>query len=755
MRRILVVSLLLVGALLAACKGAPTPYQPPTETPAPAPPPTLPPPASAPGAYTLAKQTPDEMMAFLQEAVTGGLADAVVADRASLAEAVEVTAREVRSAAAGDAVRRAQAAWYAARAHHHAGNTAESLAWLRPAVLDSLNAGVIALAPPPHTLNVEGVTIEVAAHRDLNADSLEEWVLWLRFDTPPHESVAFVAAQQAGGYAVLPAEGGWPQVGGRGALLVEAVDDLNRDGLPEIAISAYTCGDAGCAGALAVFAWRGGQFARLTQPPEGIPLHDVSWAVADIDQDGLAEISLLAAHTDTFGWGCAWEEATIYGWDAVAGAYALREHITHFPPGDPACLMTQVERAYAAGNDSAAIQRLGELLALPEATLAALGADFPAFVRFRYGVAHARTGLVARAIEALEAARQESAYIDGLAGAFLDHYGNGATFHTACAAADYHAVTAPPTYDLVPVKAYGGLAPASVCPGGHDAIQRLIRSLDWRTDGGPLQTQLERAGIPLLGYVQANFDADADPEALALTRTDFPFLWLFDADASGAIVPTRVATAKRATGMRAFTHDLDSDAAPETFILIEMQDPFGARCLSAPTATLLRVVTFASGAQRTLLDTVDCRPVAELEAALRANPTTVVVINNLGLPEPAIYTYIWSGGGYVPAEPTAAPPTTPAAPRQPTDAERAQLDAVKDAMLERNDLAGAWSLLEPLLALAPEGAAPAVRFEARYLLGLWYERTGDSEAARQVYYQLWADAPDSEWGELARRRLSP
>ncbi len=755
MRRILVVVavLMLMGALLTACKGNPTPFQLPTPTPTPAPPPTIPPPALASSGYMLAQQTPDELLAFLEQAVNE-LAAPEATSHADLAEQVEITAREVRSQAAGDATRRAQAAWYAALAYHRVGASGESLAWLRPALLDRLNAGEVALQPPPYSFDLEDVRVEVAAIQDLDGDGADEWLLWLRFNSPPNESVSFVVKEQAGvGYVILPAEGGWPQVGDGGTVLVEMASDINADGRPEIAISAVTCGDPGCAGKLTVYTWRDGQFASLTQPREGIPLRNVRWAISDPDRDGQIEISLVAERTGVFGWGCRWKEITIYEWDAAAEAYTFGFTLEQYPDGDAACLMTQADRALETGDYGAAVSHLNALLALPAETLVGLGADFAAFARFRLGVAYALSGQPEAALAEMENARR-GAFMKGLVSAFLDHYRGGATPHAACAVAAYYAVSAPPPYELIPVNAYGGLTPAMVCPGGHDAVQSLIRTGAWRTDAGLLRTQLNNAGIPLLSYIELNLDADADSEALALTQTDFPFVWLFDADASGAIKPTRVATAKQALSMNAFTHDIDGDGAPEAYLLVEMRDPLGSRCVAAPTATVLRVEKFTGGTAQNLLTTVDCRPPAELEVALRANPAIIAVVNNLGVDAPIIHTYTWSPDGYAAAQPTPSAGLPPVY-AQPTDAERQQLEEAKDAMLEHSDLGRAWGLLEPLLALPPEQTEPDFHFEVRYLAALWHERTGEVEAARLMYYQLWADAPGSGWGELARRKLKP
>lgn len=760
MRRVPVVLplMILAGVMLAGCKGTPTPYLLPTPTPTATPPPTISPPDRALTDYTLAAQTTDDLFALLERAA----AELIPPDqrqRADLAAQVEMTAREAHGRAAGLA-ERAQVAWRAALAFHRLGDVDRSLAWLRPAILEAASAGEILLQPPPFVFNRECVTVEVAATEDFDGDGAVEWLLWMRFDTPPHESASFVIEQQPdGAYTLLPAEGGWPQVGAGGTLLVETAEDINADGRPEMAISTYTCGDPGCAGELHVFGWRGDRFASLVRPPEragtrGVPLRDARWAIVDSDMDGMIEINVVAPRLDTFGWGCRWDAVAVYEWDAAADAYVQAVDKTQVAEDDPACLMTQADWALEAGDYGAAAAHLSALLALPADQLGALGADFPAFVRFRLGVTYALASQPAQAQAEMEAARQ-TAFVSGLVDAFLENYRGGSTPQTACAVAAYYAVNDPPTYALNPVNVYGGLAPGSVCPGGHDAVQRLIQAGGWRTDAGPLRQQLEAAGVPLLSYVEANLDGDADPEAVALTKTDFPFLWLFDADASGDIAPKRIATAKRALSLRVFGHDIDGDAAPEAYILIEMRDPYTLRCVDMPTATVLRVEQPApDGTLRNLLTATDCRTPADLEAALRADPATVTVFNNLGAAEPAVYTYRWMAGGYAQVEPPPVADATPAY-AHPTGAERAQLNAARDVMLEQDDLARARSLLDALLALPPETTDPAFRAEARYLSALWHELSGSVDAAREGYYQLWVDAPGSPWGELARRKLKP
>jgi hypothetical protein len=55
--------------------------------------------------------------------------------------------------------------------------------------------------------------------------------------------------------------------------------------------------------------------------------------------------------------------------------------------------------------------------------------------------------------------------------------------------------------------------------------------------------------------------------------------------------------------------------------------------------------------------------------------------------------------------------------------------------------------------LPPDGTEPAFQYEARYLRGQWLELNGEVDAARTAYYDLWTDAPDSPWGQLAKARL--
>ncbi|MBN1285854.1 MAG: hypothetical protein JXB47_10685 [Anaerolineae bacterium] len=773
MRRITILTFLtlLCITLLPACKDMPArSFDPPPPTATPPPPPPVPAPEKAPPDYHLAARTPDEALSFLDAAVAELAAPGAYTGEIDPATQVDITAREVRGESVGDPVRRARAAWYAVRAYHLLSETDQSLAWLRPALLDSLEAGFLALEHAGQVINIEGVTGEVSAHEDLDGDGAPEWLVWLRFDTPPHESVALAlepASETPGGYTIMPVAGGWPQVAG-GALLVETVSDINDDGRPEIVISTYTCRDTGCTGELLVFGWHSGQFTGLVQTPEGgrgVPLHDTSWSIADADQDGLIELTTAAGRVDTFGWGCEWEDVAMYAWDAGAGAYTL----AYDPPDytqsqDPRCLMTQADAAIDAGEYERAVERLTALVNTPKETLDAFGADFQAFAYFRRGVAQAMLGRPAQTIGDMMTARAGSPFMAGLVDAFLNGYHDGATPYTACTVAAHYAVTAEAAYDLKAPAVYGQLAAPRVCRG-QEIIQRRIAAGGWNTSS-PLDAQLSAAGIPLLDYEAWNIDADPDPEALVLTQTDFPFIWLFDAQPDGSIQAVRVAVNKRATSMNIWLHDIDGDGADEAYIITAMRDPLGARCLdnARGEALTLRVIKLKEGGKRfdNLLPgpgfVTDCRTVEALRAALEAAPEQITVSNNLGALAMVAYHYSWlpEAAVYAPLEPSAALAPAGADGRgypHPTASDRAQLAALQNAMLERGDLTAAWPHLEALLNLPEADTEPAFRYETRYLLGRWRELNGEPDAAREVYYALWEEARDTAWSALAKRKL--
>ncbi len=730
-----------------------------------APDPDSPPPIPTPdrplAGYRLAAWSPDDALAFLKKAITDLTAPAGGTDPADLLAQIDIIAREVRGEVPGDSARRAEAAWRAAQAYHTVGQADESLGWVRPALLDSLRAGMVTLAPPPHAFALAdfGIGGEVAAHEDLDADGTAEWLVWLRFDAPPHFSVALALEPD---YTLMPVEGDWPQAAGD-TLLVEAVSDLNADGRPEIAISTYACGDIGCRGELLIFGWREGRFISLVESEtgtRGIRLQDAQWSLSDADGDGRAEMTRVADRMDTFGWGCTWEEVSVYAWDPAAGTYTpelTTPAYAHDPP-DPRCLMAMADRAIDGTEYSAAIEHLDAILAMPAAELAGLGADFAAFVTFRRGIAHALVGDSGAAVRDMEAAAQQgSAFMQGLASAFLAHYGDGATFHTACAVAAHYAFFAEEAYDLKPVAVYGRLSPVRVCRG-HEEIQRRIVKGEWNTTH-PLKDQLDKAGIPMLVYHEANIDADPEPEAVALTQTDFPYLWLFDAQSDGSIRAVRIATVKLALDMHVFSQDANGDGAPEGFIMVEIRDVFESRCQTRDRATLLYAIrTTAAGFEHLLPPpgfVTHCGDPDTLRQAVQGGPQQFSVTNNLGVLEPVSMDYIWTREGYVRqgAEATAA--GGPVSFVHPTPDEAARLAEAMDAMLERGDLAAAQVLLAPLRELPPGDTVPAFRRKVAYLRARWHELNGEPDIARAGYYNLWRDAPDSVWGALAKRKLEP
>jgi hypothetical protein len=379
--------------------------------------------------------------------------------------------------------------------------------------------------------------------------------------------------------------------------------------------------------------------------------------------------------------------------------------------------------------------------------------DFQAFAQFRRGVAYALYGRPGEAIGDMQAARR-GPFMEGLVNAFLDYYNDGETFPTACASAAYYAVTTDEPYDLAPVV-YGQLAPARVCDD-QGAVQALVEDTGWNTLS-PLADQLDAVGVPLVRYEEISIDADPEPEAFALTRTDFPYLWLFDAQPDGSIKPERVASIKQALAMDVQVHDVD--ATPEAFVTVQVRDSLGARCAGPDPATRLYVFQLdESGRVDTALPSpgyvLDCRPPETLNAALAANPREINVSNNAGSIVPVNYSYRWANGGYVEVMLTMEPGSG-GTPHyiHPTGDERTQLTQVKDEMLERGDLATAWALLDPLVNLPPDATEPAFQYEARYLLGQWLELNGEADAARTAYYNLWSDAPGSPWGQLAQTRL--
>jgi hypothetical protein len=77
-------------------------------------------------------------------------------------------------------------------------------------------------------------------------------------------------------------------------------------------------------------------------------------------------------------------------------------------------------------------------------------------------------------------------------------------------------------------------------------------------------------------------------------------------------------------------------------------------------------------------------------------------------------------------------------------------DAAYDALLIENDAVGALNILRNEAAANPDVPLSAA---ARYLQALCYDLIGDRLAARQAYYELWRDLPDSPWGQLAGAHL--
>lgn len=137
----------------------------------------------------------------------------------------------------------------------------------------------------------------------------------------------------------------------------------------------------------------------------------------------------------------------------------------------------------------------------------------------------------------------------------------------------------------------------------------------------------------------------------------------------------------------------------------------------------------------------DSVEVAQVGLATR----TVVLFD---LPETTWWAFAPMRDGSYMAEPT----ETPSARLLPaSNANRLRVpDAAFDALFLDDDPAAALNIVSNVRGNNPDRPFTA---DGLYLLALSYDLTAAREEARQTYYEVWANFPDTIWGELAAAHL--
>ncbi|MCA9945014.1 MAG: VCBS repeat-containing protein [Anaerolineales bacterium] len=618
----------------------------------------------------------------------------------------------------------------------------ERLTWpvLETAVVAYLNQNRISLQDG-NPIDILELTVNPQA-TDLNSDGILEWLLAVESKDLYILGAIPLSVDQSGVYTILPnmiAPINTSNTGVADGMAQMVFDfDFTGDGFVDIlrVEQGYLGGPVAY---IDVYMWNGYGFYRLETIDMSVPSFRpyASHEIGDFTDDGVVDIKVTTSHEVNFN--CAWDEVDIYSWNGRTPQHLLMEETQM--PDTPECAMFHAitPRNYYSEAVLAEKSRV-ELLesALGQLTLeTAPSADYLALGYLHLAMAYLERNEVSKAqqtFDQLYNLPDTASFSQLVKELYAENDGN---LLSVC----QRLYTAPEQVEATGISDYiyegsvtgffgagsALLNPVAICPYPQ-LITRRLMALSLPANQHPA-TSLSQLGYTFSLYNSFNLDLDASLEWLGIVQKEEAYLVLFD-EVDGVLKPVILSN-----------------------ICLDCQDAliYELRLDEEGTYVVGRLSSYQ----------VTCT--LSYQLAVRNSPFLVRTTEN-GFDLDRIGTYCGGDADERPLTEISSADFAPDPPRPPTwrfllheatgqedwewlrDTQTAVLNQTDPTVPEK-----ITQLLNYLPSDDPE-AQPYIE-HLTYLLGYFYELSGDGENAVSTYLDLIQQYPTSPWSWLAWARL--
>ncbi len=620
----------------------------------------------------------------------------------------------------------------------------ERITWpvLQTAVVAYLNQNQI-LLEDGNPLRILALTVNPKA-LDLNNDGVVEWLITVESRALNILGAIPLSVDQSGAYTILPNmilpinTSNTDVIDGIAQMVFDL--DLTDDGSVDIlrVERGYLGGPFGY---IMVYSWNGDGLYWLDTIDMSVPSFkpNALYEISDFTNDGVTDIKVTTAHEVNFN--CTWDEVDIYSWNGRTPQHLLMEETQM--PDTPECAMFHAitPRNYYSEAVLAEKSRV-ELLesALGQLTLeTAPSADYLALGYLHLAMAYLEQNEVSKAqqtFEQLYSLPDTASFAQLVKELYAENDGN---LLSVC----QRLYTAPEQVEATGISDYiyegsvtgffgagsALLNPDAICPYPQ-LITRRLMALSLPANQHPA-TSLSQLGYTFSQYDSFNLDSDASLEWLGIVQKEEAYLVLFD-EVDSVLKPVILSNIC-----------LDCQ---DTLIYELRQDEQGAYIIG-------RISSYQ----------ITCT--SSYELAVRNSPFLVRTTEN-GFDFHMRGTYCSGDADERPLAEITAADFAPAPPRPPTwrsllreatgQDDWEWLRDTQAAVLSQTDPT-VPDIITQLLNYLPTDDPNAQSYieHVTYLLGYFYELSGDEETAVSTYLDLIQQYPTSPWSWLAWARLEP
>ncbi|MCA9917957.1 MAG: tetratricopeptide repeat protein [Anaerolineales bacterium] len=615
----------------------------------------------------------------------------------------------------------------------------ESMNWpvLQTAVVAYLNQNQIVLEDGK-PINILGLTLNPKAV-DLGIADRLDWLVEVESNELYLLGVVPLASEQSGQYTTLP-----NTIGPINTLMYDydAKVSFEYDFTGDGQIDVFQTAEGYLGGTIAyinVYTWDGSTFALLENIDTSVPKYkpSVTYEIDDFTGDGVADVKVMTLHEVNFN--CTWDEVDIYSWNGRIPQHQLMEE--NQMPDTPECAMFHAITPSRYYSEAILAEKSpNELLesALSRLTLeTAPSADYLALGYLHLAMAYLGQNDFNKAQQAfnqLNSLPEDASFVELVKELYAENDGN---LSNVCKQL-YNAPELAEETDIDnyiyagSVTGFFGFGSEEInanalCPF-PSLVKAQLAALSLPV-AQPLDKSLAQLGYGFTNYESANLDADADMEWFGLVEGEYLFLILFDQQ-EGSLKPIVLTTTCLECGDQ-FEYQIHDDGG-SAYVIGRLNK--NIRCsfdgplviLPQPFLVQYSQEQFHFDTIYTSCDAVDERPlteitVADFEPAPPATPTWhALLYDALGKSE-----WEWM-----------------------KDVQTAVLSQTDPAIPEK-----ITQLLNYLPTDDPD-AQPYIE-HLTYLLGYFYELSGEGETAVTTYLDLIQRYPTSPWSWLAWARLEP
>ncbi|MCA9953453.1 MAG: tetratricopeptide repeat protein [Anaerolineales bacterium] len=620
----------------------------------------------------------------------------------------------------------------------------ERITWpvLQTAVVAYLNQNQI-LLEDGKPLRILAVSVNPTAV-DLNNDGVVEWLITVESRALNVLGAIPLSVDQSGVYTILP-----NMILPINTSLTDVIDgiaqmvfdlDVTGDGLIDVlrVERGYLGGPFGY---IMVYSWNGDGLYWLDTIDMSVPSFRPSalYEIGDFTNDGVTDIKVTTSHEVNFN--CTWDEVDIYSWNGRTPQHLLMEGSQM--PDTPECTMFHAITPSRPYSEAVLAEKIRiELLesALAQLTLdTAPSADYLALGYLHLAMAYLEQNEVSKAQQAfnhLYNLPDEASFAQLVKELYAENDGN---LVSVC----QQLYTVPDQVEATGISDYiyagsvtgffgagsAMLNPDAICPYPQLITGRLM-ALSLPANQHPA-TSLGELGYTFSQYDSFNLDSDASLEWLGIVQKEEAYLVLFD-EKDGVLKPTILS-------------NICVDCQ-DALIYELRQDEQGAYLIG-------RISSYQ----------MTCTLSNEL--AVRNSPFLVRATEN-GFDFHMRGIYCSGDADERPLTEITSADFAPDPPRPPTwhsllyeatgKSDWEWMRDVQTAVLTQTDPTVPEKITELLNYLPADDpdAQPYIE-HLTYLLGYFYELSGDEETAVATYLDLIQNYPTSPWSWLAWARLDP